>query len=172
MSGLLTAFTKKSEELQTTLFKKKVKEATHQVGNFGKNSADALLETDAERLAQYIDEKDSSKIFTKEQALKHGVEKIGSKNDREEVFEQMLSVASKGSKKKAARTLQKIFLKKNLNNIIKLKNKKAIKGFRVDKNTFIKKVSYVRNGKTISYAQARNIKTGKIESLKKVLGRL
>ena len=90
------------------------------------------------------------------------------KNQSKDCFKffQKLRAASKSAKEYAARTLARKFARDNLKQLIKTKSGKEILGRMLSKNIYLKEVSYMRGAKTISYIQARNIKSGQVVSYK------
>lgn len=156
----------KKAETQTTLNNKPQRTGT----GFGKNTADEMLEKEIERLEKYIPEKNKERIITIKQALE-AVETMGEQNDPEGILKSVPKKASKKSKKIAAKYLQKEWIKKNLTEKIKTKTG-SITGKKIGKDTVLREVSYTRkDGKFVSYLQARSIRTGKILSLTKALRR-
>lgn len=128
-----------------------------------------------ERLSKYISPKHSRKIINVNTGIKHGVEKIGTLGDSNNVLRSLLSGASKKSKTYAAKVLVNKWARENLTQVILSKSGKELFGKSVSKNIYIKKVSYMRAGKIISYLQARNKLTGRVVSYKtatKLLARL
>ncbi len=136
-------------------------------------SADATLESESEvkRLSKYIDPAESKKIIDTRSALKHGVNKIGTIGDPVGALD-FLQDAHKHSKVKAAKILSDLWADKNLIDIVKTKSGKELVGKIVSKNVYIKEVSYLRKGKTISYLQARSTKTGRVVPMRIAKGLL
>lgn len=137
-----------------------------------KTTADEMLETEIERLQEYIPKKELKNIITKKDA-EEAIKKLGEANDPANALTPIPKKASKKSIKKAAKQLQKIWLKKNLNEMIKFKNDRVIKGLKAGPDTIIKLVEYTRkDGKLVSYPQARSLSSGKIVALSKALRRI
>lgn len=170
MGILQTLLDKKDEVLTTKEANKPVKAGTN-------NTADDILRSpsEVERLSQYIEDKSKKKVINLITALRHGVNKIGTKNDINKVLKSLLSGATMKAKKIAAKVLVNKWAKENLIEEIKTKSGKELIGKMISKNIYIKEVVYQRAGKTVSYLQARNILTGRIVSMKtasKLLGKL
>lgn len=134
----------------------------------GNTTADDILRNpdEVDRLSQYIDDKFIKKIITKNDAIKYGIEKIGTKNDHMEILDRVLESASTSSKKIGAKYLIDSLGSRLSNLTFESTKGTIIKGLKISKNAYLKTVSYTRNGKTIKYLQARNIKTGRVISYK------
>jgi len=160
----------KIKEVQTRLPSgKKDKNQRKRSSGGSKAGSPEVLEKEAERFSQYINDESLLKIIDLRSGLKHGVHKVGSKRDINDVlgFEegQLFYGATDKIKKAAAKKFVKMYVKKNLIHTIKTKSKDVI-GKKISRNIYLKNVSYMRGGKEISFLQARNLKTGKIISLK------
>jgi hypothetical protein len=132
------------------------------------NTADDILqdEDEVERLSRYIDPEEQKKIINVRTGVKHGVEKIGSVNDKDKKLRKLLSGASKKAKRFEDRIYARKWARSNLTEKIVTKSGKEISGRMISKNVYIKEVSFWRAGKNIKYLQARNIKTGRVVSYK------
>lgn len=167
MGILQTLLTNKDTALKTN---RVIDSSSVKPGTSG--TADDILTDDdeVERLSKYIDDKESKKIIGTRLAIKHGVDKIGTKNDKNEVLGQLLSGAHKSAKEYAAKILSRMWSRKNLIDKITTKSGKEIIGKVVSKNIYIKQVSVTYKtgkhiGQTITYLQARNRVTGRIVKL-------
>ncbi|MFA5658528.1 MAG: hypothetical protein WC900_04525 [Oscillospiraceae bacterium] len=142
----------------------KVYKPSSRAGSSTGSTPDDILEDEGEveRLSKYIKDSEKKKIISKGTALKHGVDKIGTKGDNNNVLPRLLDGASKKSREKAAKYLMKQYARENLKDQLKTKSGRELIGKMVSKNVYLKEVSYQRAGKTISYIQARNLKTGQV----------
>ena len=140
------------------------------------NTADDILQDEGEvqRLSQYIDEKEQKKVIDLKSGVNHGVDKIGTVRDSHGVLKDLLRGASQKSKLQASKVLVEKWAEKNLVQNIQTKTEKVIKGMKISKNIYLKQVSYLRNGKTVKYLQARNLATGRMVKMavaKRLLGK-
>lgn len=175
--GILQTLIEKKDKM---LNPKKVENQFAKPGTNG--TADEILtnENEVERLSKYIADDEKKKIINTKKGLKHGVEKIGTKNDTNGVLKKLLAGAHKSAKKFAAKLLAKKWARENLLETIKTKSGKEIMGKMISKNIYLKEVVVTfkkgaKAGKTISYVQARNKLTGRVISYKtatKLIGKL
>jgi len=132
-------------------------------------STDSYLLDELDRFEKYIDDDELKKIIDLQSGLKHGVDKIGSKGDTAGVLGfgegQIFQGTTQRAKQVAARHYVMQWAKRNLTETIATKTKE-VTGKMISRNIYIKEVSYQRAGKTISYLQARNLKSGRMVSLK------
>jgi hypothetical protein len=175
--GILQTLIDKKDELLNV---KKVDKTFSKPGTSG--TADDILtdEAEVERLTNYIDDNEKKKVINTKTGVKHGVEKIGTKNDTNGVLRKLLGGASKAAKEFAAKIMAKKWARENLTQKFVVKSGKEITGKMISKNIYIKEVVVTfkkgaKAGKTISYLQARNKLTGRVVSYKtaaKLIGKL
>jgi len=124
-------------------------------------------------LTRYVSKKLRSRLLDKSYAQKEGLNLIGSKGDTGNVFGtergRLFHSAKSSSKKKAGEILWKEAVKEQLRDTMYLKGGRKVNVKFLGKGSYIKEVKYMSRGKEISYTQARNYKTGRIISLKKLL---
>lgn len=170
MVGIIKNMLEQPETLvRNTMRKNKIKQGSG-------NTASEILNDDdeVERLSKYIADDELKKIINKKSGVLHGVEKIGTKNDSMGVLKKLLSGASKTAKERASKILVNKYAERNLKEEIFTKKGSLILGKKISRNIYIKRVSYERAGKTVSYLQARNLLSGRIVSMNtalKLIGR-
>jgi len=148
------------------------RKAKSEGGDYTETATDTLEnEQEVERLSQYIADDEAAKIFDPVSALKHGVNKIGTKRDPAGALS-WIQDARLSAKKAAARYLSMKWAARNLVEKIRTKAGKELTGKMVSKNVYIKKVTYTRAGKVLSYLQARNLATGRVVGMKTARGLL
>jgi hypothetical protein len=154
------------EKVKTFGEAKVEKQRSHTAGTAGGNTADDLLTDDneIERLSDYIKDSEKKKILNTKTGLIHGVDKIGTFGDTNNVLKSLLQGAHKNSREYAAKRLARKYARENLTEKIVTKSGKEVLGKMLSKNVYLRTVSYERAGKVISYIQARSIKTCRVVS--------
>lgn len=123
------------------------------------NSADDVLINESVRMANYISTENKNKIVSVRTAYQYGVNKIGTTGDYAGILKsQLIPQTSERAKRIASENFFRLF-----------HNKEKVKFWA--KNRYAKQISYLRNGKEISYFMGLNLKTGKRISIPKNIRR-
>lgn len=112
------------------------------------NSADDVLINESDRMTQYVSEENKQKIINVRTAYHYGVKKIGSRGDHAGILKKNLMPETS---ERARRIASQNFFRKYHSDTIKF----------YTKNHYARKISYLRNGKTISYFMGLDVRTGK-----------
>jgi hypothetical protein len=121
-------------------------------------------------MISYISKRDKVKYLDKTFARKKGVSLIGGRGDSGDVFGtqrgRLFHTAKKSAIAKGGELLHDSFVKELINKNYRSKSGTEFNVFFVKKNIYIREITS-RTG--IKYTQARNSKTGRVLSIKKVL---
>lgn len=156
--------TRSSQKIIISKINKRSRESS-----IGSPFADILsIEDEAMRVFRYVNDTDKDFIVDIDSAVKHGVDKLGTKGDDDNFFhysEGIIQNANRRDKLFAAR-LYRDEQSKSWSDAIKLKSGRKIVGKRINERYYVKRIEYERKGRLVTYPQARDVVSGRIIKMK------
>lgn len=111
------------------------------------NSADDVLINETERMSKYISDEERQKINSVRDAERHGIMKIGTKNDPADILQKMLLPETTDEARRQGAI-----------NLFRLIHSDNIKFW--SKNRYARVIRYFRKGKEIKYLMGLDARTG------------
>lgn len=161
----------KTDIKESRLKSTKIKGKKTKNSSLGSPFTDILTEEDdIIRVFKYVPDNEKSLIVDINSAIRHGVNMIGAKDDDEDFFhfEEGIIRSARKKDKLYAGKIYRDLVSKSWDDKVKTKKGKEIIGKKVGVKYFVRRLEYKFKNKIISYPQARDLKSGRIISMKKV----